>query len=661
MNGIFVVILSCLISLTQLTAGKEKPSDLSLNELHKRTLVYFTSGWKYSPGDNLDRASPEFNDSGWIEVNTFRNDSFPANWKGTGWFRFHFTIDSSLYNKSVFLHIWSAGTQEVYIDGKYITDNSDWKHPKVITFNQEQNHLLAVKYTNKNVRYYSNAGFSKGFRIGFGNIEEIMQTGLKELRGYSNEQMFFTAITIAFGLLHFILFLYNRRFKENLIYSIFLFILAASLFADYNANLAVNITEELFSLRVHRILMALTQVLVLLSLYSILKQKIGIFFWIIVICSLVAAAAAIIKPVDNFILLQIGIILVLIECFRIIVKASKQKTEGVWIIAAGFSILFLFSFYDWLLDLNLINRIGNFDNGYPFGTIGLFICMSVFLSKSFAKSNLKIIYQEKLNKEQEVENKYLEAENKRKSRELEDARKLQLSILPKCFPNISHLEISADMRTAAEVGGDYYDYHLSSDGTITLAIGDATGHGIKAGIMVALIKSLFDAMAHTFFIPDFFNHCTRTIKKMNFGNLYMGMTILKIQKYRITASAAGMPPFLIFRQSSNSVEDVVLKGMPLGAFFDYQYQQKIFKVYPGDIILLLTDGFVELFNANREMLDIDAAKNIFLEAVRKNPPSIINELLNAADKWLNGYQQSDDITFLVIKIKQESGDDPKIS
>ncbi len=104
--------------------------------------------------------------------------------------------------------------------------------------------------------------------------------------------------------------------------------------------------------------------------------------------------------------------------------------------------------------------------------------------------------------------------------------------LPKSFPPVPHLEISAKMKTAAEVGGDYYDYHLSGDGTITLAIGDATGHGMKAGIMTALIKSLFDAMAHTFFIPDFFNHCTRTIKKMNLGNLYMGMTILKIQKYR---------------------------------------------------------------------------------------------------------------------------------
>ncbi len=654
MNRIFAVILICLISFTQLTAGEIKPFNLSRDGLQKETIIYFTSGWKYSAIYNSNWASPGFNDGSWTEVNTILNDSFPSDWKGTGWFRFHFTIDSSLFNKSVFLHIWSAGKQKVYIDGKYIAENSNWKRPKIVVFNQEKNHLLAVKYTNNDRLYYEDAGFNPGFRIGFGDLEEVMHSELKELRGYSDEQMFFTAITLAFGLLHFILFLYNRQFKENLIYSIFLFVYAASIFADYNSSLAVSITEELFTLRIHRVLMSLTQILVLLTLYSILKQKIGLYFWLIIAFYSFAATAAVIKPVNNFIFLRIGIIFVLLECFRITIKASKQKTEGVWIIAAGFSILFIFSFYDWLLDMDFINRIGNFNNGYPYGTIGLFICMSVFLSKSFAKSNQKIIQQEKLNKEQEIENKFLEAENKRKSRELEDARKLQLSILPKCFPEVAHLEISARMKTAAEVGGDYYDYHLAGDGTITLAIGDATGHGMKAGIMVALIKSLFDAMAHTFFIPDFFNHCTRTIKKMNLGNLYMGMTILKIQKYRITASAAGMPPFLIYRKSTGSIEDIVLKGMPLGAFYDFQYHQKIIIVGPGDIILLLTDGFVELFNVNMEMLDIDAARNIFLDAVRKDSPDIIKDLLNAADKWLNGSQQADDITFLVIKVKEEA-------
>ncbi|HVO75994.1 MAG TPA: SpoIIE family protein phosphatase [Ignavibacteriaceae bacterium] len=651
MNKKSALILIFIISYVQITFAHATEYKLASKSLRNGEIIYLTSGWKYSHIHNISWISPEFNDSSWTTVSTSRNDSFPSHWNGTGYFRFRFTIDSLLLNKSLILRIWSAGKQEVYLDGKYITSKSDWNHPKVITLNQNPDHLLAVKYVNNDIRYFKDAGFSAGFAVGFANIEELVQSNLKNLRRYSNEQIFFTAITIAFGLLHLILFLFNRRFKENLVYSIFLFVYAAAIFMDYEANLALNIGDQIIYLRLHRILMSGSQVLALLSLYSIFKQQLKIFFWIILVYYSVSTILTVIKPVDNLFFNQIGMVFLFLECTRIIIKASKEKTEGVWIIAAGFSILFLFSIYDWLLDFNLISRIGNIDNGYPFGTIGLFVCMSVFLSKSFAKSNQTIIQQEKENKEREIERKYLEAENKRKSQELEEARKLQLSILPKCFPEIKHLEISAEMRTAAEVGGDYYDYHISNDGTITLTLGDATGHGIKAGILVTLIKSLFDAMAHTFFIPDFFNHCTRTIRKMNLGNLYMGLTVLKIQEYKITASAAGMPPFLIFRHGQNSVEEIILKGMPLGAYPDYPYQQKIFKVNPGDIILLLTDGFVELFNAKREMLDLEMAKNIFLHSAGNNSSNIINDLLSEADKWLNGFQQMDDISFLVIKVK----------
>ena len=650
MNRIYLLVFYYLISVSQIV-GKGSGFYLSFHELEKNISVYFTAGWKYNQGDVPGYQTREFNDSNWAEVSTLFNDNLLNNWNGKGWFRFHFTIDTSLYNKSVFLLIRSAGKQEIFLDGKYAADVSDLENLKTITFSPMPNHIIAIKYLNNNTRYYKNAGFNPGFEFGFGSIEKVLQSDIKKLRGYSNQQMFFTALTIAFGILHFILFLFNRQFKENLIYAIFLFIYSASIFFDYQTNLSVSTTELILSLRVHRVLMSLSMVFILLSLYSILKQKIQITFLLITFYFLFALTMAILKPVQNFIFIQAGLIIVFIECSRIIIKASKQNVESVTIIGTGFSILFLFSLYDWLLDFHLINSIWNLDNGYPFGTIGLFICMSIFLSKSFARSNLKIIQQEKLNKEQEVERKYLEAENKRKTLDLEDARKLQLSILPKSFPELSQIEVSGKMRTAAEVGGDYYDYHLSSDGTFTVVIGDATGHGIKAGIMVALIKSLFDAMAHTFFIPDFFNHCTKTIKKMNLGNLYMGLTVIKFRDYKITASAAGMPPFLIFRKSSNSIEEIILKGMPLGAFHDFPYQQKSLKVYPGDTILLLTDGFVELFNSTREMIDYNLVKNKFLNSAEKSSEAIIDDLINLADNWLNGYQQMDDITFLVIKIK----------
>ncbi|MEJ2049269.1 MAG: two-component regulator propeller domain-containing protein, partial [Calditrichota bacterium] len=81
----------------------------------------------------------------------------------------------------------------------------------------------------------------------------------------------------------------------------------------------------------------------------------------------------------------------------------------------------------------------------------------------------------------EAEKRALEIENERKTKELEEARQLQLSMLPKEVPSLNGLEIAAFMRTATEVGGDYYDFIVQENGVLNVAFGDATGHGLQAG------------------------------------------------------------------------------------------------------------------------------------------------------------------------------------
>ena len=84
-------------------------------------------------------------------------------------------------------------------------------------------------------------------------------------------------------------------------------------------------------------------------------------------------------------------------------------------------------------------------------------------------------------KASEAQSKIIQAENDRKTTELEEARELQLSMLPTELPIIENLEISAYMKTATEVGGDYYDFDLLNEGVLNVAIGDGTGHGMQAG------------------------------------------------------------------------------------------------------------------------------------------------------------------------------------
>jgi len=253
--------------------------------------------------------------------------------------------------------------------------------------------------------------------------------------------------------------------------------------------------------------------------------------------------------------------------------------------------------------------------------------------------------------EQEIQRRLLETDNARKTKELEEARQLQLSMLPQTVPQLPHLDIAVYMKPATEVGGDYYDFHLSEDSTLTVAIGDATGHGAKAGTMVATTKGLFGVLAKKADIQNIFATFTKTIKSMNLGNLYMAMALVKIKDHRLIASSAGMPPLLIYRAATKQVGELELKGMPLGFFVEFPYKVEEVKLEAGDTILLMSDGLPERFNPDGEILDYPAAKNIFAEAAGKSPAEIISRLNQAGEKWANGQPQQDDVTFVVMKVK----------
>jgi ligand-binding sensor domain-containing protein/serine phosphatase RsbU (regulator of sigma subunit) len=244
-------------------------------------------------------------------------------------------------------------------------------------------------------------------------------------------------------------------------------------------------------------------------------------------------------------------------------------------------------------------------------------------------------------------------ESKRKSLELEEARKFQLSMLPKRIPKLPHLEIAVSMKTASEVGGDYYDFMVAKGGALFVVCGDATGHGFKAGTMVSVIKTLFVANvldpAEDF--NRFFNDCTGTIKKVGVSNLHMALTMLKIDNYECSISSAGMPPVFISRKESNIVETILLKGPPLGAIKKFTYHHDYVHMEPGDTILLLTDGLPELFNREKEMFGYDRVRECFKELGEEGPGEIVSCLNKRAEKWLNYKPQDDDMTFVVIKFK----------
>jgi serine phosphatase RsbU (regulator of sigma subunit)/ligand-binding sensor domain-containing protein len=254
-------------------------------------------------------------------------------------------------------------------------------------------------------------------------------------------------------------------------------------------------------------------------------------------------------------------------------------------------------------------------------------------------------------KEANLRAQLAEAENERKSKELDEARQLQLSMLPKELPQIPHLNIAVYMQTATEVGGDYYDFNIGLDGTLTVVLGDATGHGMKAGTMVTTTKSLFNVLAPNPNIVETFHEMTRCLKLMHMEKLSMCMTMLKIMGNKVQMSAAGMPPVFIYKQQSQSIEEHVMKGMPLGTFNNFPYSLIESELSVGDTILLMSDGFPELFNENKEMYGYKRARNYFEEIAGESPEEIISKLKNAGSDWVKDADPDDDVTFVVIKVK----------
>lgn len=251
----------------------------------------------------------------------------------------------------------------------------------------------------------------------------------------------------------------------------------------------------------------------------------------------------------------------------------------------------------------------------------------------------------------ELQAKVLEAENARKTQELEAARKLQLSMLPKTVHPLPHLEIAVYMQTATEVGGDYYDFKLHEDGSLTVAVGDATGHGLRAGTMVSATKSLFNALAEEPESAHILSKATKALKAMGFREMFMALTIAKFKNRRLQIAAAGMPFTLVYRAATSQVEEIMLKGMPLGSFADFQYQQQEINLNKGDAVLLMSDGFLEMFNQQGEMLGEESVKKLFGEKAHAQPEQIITHLVKSGKVWANGRAQQDDVTFMVIKVK----------
>ena len=635
----------------------------------KEKTIVLDNVWRYHPGDDSLWASPDFNTADWDTVRTSMYfEDFPINnWKDIGWFRKTIAIDSALYNKTLDLRIHHYGASEIYINGKLkycigkISSNPDEIKLYHLCPNTVPLELDSNKYYTFAVRYLMPESILEDFwypkiisHIGF--IIRIDDSGRRiKTPDYSLMEGPLFSLSILF----FLLFLFNLKQKEYLYYSLFLFLLVIALifvwlyWTEHN-----DFMYKYLYLQIHRAGIILAMVTLLACFYTIFYRRLLKPFWYFLAGSIpIMLFQAIFLKAAIYLYLGFNILMG-IEAIRIIVIALKNKKRNAWVIGIGFIITFVAFTLQTLISVGILNLRSYFEL-LTYVTVFTFpVSIMVYLVRSYANININLkkqlvtvkeLSQKEL--EQKLRAQKAEAENERKTKELEQARHLQLSMLPKKLPTLPDLDIAAYMKTATEVGGDYYDFYLDDNETLTVTIGDATGHGLDAGMMVTATKSLFQSLASTPNLIELTQLLNKNILSLHLQPMYMTQRILRIKDHTVEAVGAGMYPFMVYDKATSTVKEVESTGPPLGNFPQFKYGSNKFELSKGDIILLMTDGFTERFNTNNEMIGDKRAKELLIKTAGETADKIIERFVKESDEWGGERPQDDDSTFVVIKVK----------
>lgn len=248
-------------------------------------------------------------------------------------------------------------------------------------------------------------------------------------------------------------------------------------------------------------------------------------------------------------------------------------------------------------------------------------------------------------------------ERRRMSSELDIASNIQRDVLPKEAPEAPGLDVVAKTRSAAEVGGDTFDFLTSADGNqVFIYIGDVTGHGVPAGLIMMMVDTIVTSMVYQGVSngQELIAHTNYLLFPRISSRLFMTSVMLRWDKLnqQMYYTGAGHEHILIYRKKTEEVEAIASGGIALGMIPDVGkiVQEKPISLEIGDCLVLYTDGVTEAKNQTDEMYGLERIQ----KALKKNgyKPSVeavFDGITKDFSDFVEEYVQVDDITMIVIK------------
>jgi serine phosphatase RsbU (regulator of sigma subunit)/predicted ester cyclase len=240
-------------------------------------------------------------------------------------------------------------------------------------------------------------------------------------------------------------------------------------------------------------------------------------------------------------------------------------------------------------------------------------------------------------------------ERERIEQELKVARSIQQASLPEKVPDLEGWQISPYYQPAREVGGDFYDFHLLSEGRLGLVVGDATGKGVPAALVMSSTRSMLRALARASNSPgEVLEQVNDLLVSDVPPNMFVTCFYAILDPKSATLSYANAGHDLPYLRHGDEAEELRARGMPLGLMSGMSYEEGEASLRQEDDVLFYSDGLVEAHDPKGEMFGFPRLRSLVAQHAEER--SLGNLLLEELYSFVGeGWEQEDDITLLTLR------------
>jgi len=288
-------------------------------------------------------------------------------------------------------------------------------------------------------------------------------------------------------------------------------------------------------------------------------------------------------------------------------------------------------------ELRGVLTVYNKKDGQPFNTEDQRLLAIISAQSAQVVENARLIEEEKL---------YIKMQQ-----EVGLAAKIQMDLLPRSNPGLQGYDIFARTIAAQSIGGDYFDFISKSDGRMALCLGDVSGKGLPASLLMANLQATLRGQTLVSQQPS---ECLLRSNKLlfestspeKFATLFYGVLDTKLHCMHYSNAGHDWP---ILIGKNNSIQRLKTGGLMLGLIQQAEYEDEEIPIQLGDVLVIQSDGVSEAMNSNNQQFSEERLQALILEHKERTAEEIIDTVVKEVRKHAGAHPQSDDITIMVIK------------